>query len=498
MRRSQLGDRARRRAPAASSAVGDALDVAPDVGERVRLERDDARARRRPARRRPARRPCRLTAQTSHCDCVTITSGRSAASCSASHAIDRERLLEDRLHALVDLVARALDGRTSARCRPAAGFTDGGKSHSCDRPTSCSLEAERADDLGAARDERNDARRLRLWAHWNRTFQTCSSESTPTRARPFVPARRRSVEAGKSARSKPIFSASRSRSSTCPTPRTSPVSPTSPDDDVARSARPSRARGDRRDHREIRRGLVDAEAARDVQEHVLVVEPHAQRFSSTASSSATRPRSSPIVVRRGIASAERETSAWISTSTGRLPSSVASTAEPGAPTGPLGEERSRRVRDLGEARSPISNTPTSLVEPKRFFTARSTRSACAAVALEVEDGVDQVLEHARAGERALLRHVADQEAGARRSPCERDEQRRRLAHLADAARRRARARRVQRLDRVDDHGGGRERVDVLDDRLGRRLAARSARRTRRAPSRSARRRTCSGDSSPAT
>ena len=27
--------------------------------------------------------------------------------------------------------------------------------------------------------------------------------------------------------------------------------------------------------------------------------------------------------------------------------------------------------------SPISNTATSLVDPKRFFTARSTRSACA-------------------------------------------------------------------------------------------------------------------------
>src|SRR5205823_1692714 len=34
-----------------------------------------------------------------------------------------------------------------------------------------------------------------------------------------------------------------------------------------------------------------------------------------------------------------------------------------------------------------------------------------AVALEVEDGVDQVLEHARAGERALLGHVADEKAG---------------------------------------------------------------------------------------
>ena len=52
----------------------------------------------------------------------------------------------------------------------------------------------------------------------------------------------------------------------------------------------------------------------------------------------------------------------------------------------------------------------------------------------------------------------------------RDEERRRLAHLADAARRRAERGGVQRLHRVDDDGRRPRRRDELGDRLGRRLA----------------------------
>src|SRR5438093_5206628 len=71
-----------------------------------------------------------------------------------------------------------------------------------------------------------------------------------------------------------------------------------------------------------------------------------------------------------------------------------------------------------------------------------------AVALEVEDGVDQVLEHARAGERALLGHVADEKAGDTARLRARDQQRRRLAHLSHAAGRGAEGAGVERLDRV--------------------------------------------------
>ena len=59
--------------------------------------------------------------------------------------------------------------------------------------------------------------------------------------------------------------------------------------------------------------------------------------------------------------------------------------------------------------APISNTPTSSVEPNRFFDARSEAERREALALERQDGVDEVLERLRAGERAVLRHVADED-----------------------------------------------------------------------------------------
>ena len=91
------------------------------------------------------------------------------------------------------------------------------------------------------------------------------------------------------------------------------------------------------------------------------------------------------------------------------------------------------------------------------------------VAFEVEDGVDQVLEHAWPGERPLAGHVTDQEARHAARLALRDEQRRRLAHLADAPGGRLEARRVEGLDRIHDHGGGTGRVQGLDHRLGARL-----------------------------
>ena len=57
----------------------------------------------------------------------------------------------------------------------------------------------------------------------------------------------------------------------------------------------------------------------------------------------------PWATRRGIASGERETSAWTSTSSGEEPSMTTATAEPGAPSAAVGEQRRRGVGDLLEA-----------------------------------------------------------------------------------------------------------------------------------------------------
>ncbi len=94
--------------------------------------------------------------------------------------------------------------------------------------------------------------------------------------------------------------------------------------------------------------------------------------ASTASTSASRLRSTPLATRRGGTSSLGATSAWTSTSSGREPSIEQSTTEPGAR---VASETKRALASWTSTRpsSRISNTPASLVEPKRFLSARSVR-----------------------------------------------------------------------------------------------------------------------------
>ena len=87
------------------------------------------------------------------------------------------------------------------------------------------------------------------------------------------------------------------------------------------------------------------------------------------------------------------------------------------------------------------------------------------VALEVEHRVDDVLQHARAGDRALLRHVADEDDDDAALLGEPRELRRAFADLRDAARRGGQRLGVHRLDRVDDDDFGLLGADRRDDRL---------------------------------
>ena len=121
------------------------------------------------------------------------------------------------------------------------------------------------------------------------------------------------------------------------------------------------------------------------------------------------------------------------------------------------------------------------------------------IAFEIEHRVDDVLEHARAGDRAFLRHVADEEDGdagclASRVSCAAHSRTCATEPGADVQRLG-----VQRLDRIDD-----------GDRAA--SPSRSAARMRsscdfgeqlqrgahRAPRRCARSATCCADSSPVT
>jgi hypothetical protein len=93
---------------------------------------------------------------------------------------------------------------------------------------------------------------------------------------------------------------------------------------------------------------------------------------STASSMARRSRSRPTLRRRGLGP-PASTRAWISTSRGRVPSSVTSTHEPG--TGSLCVDRKMALGLVTPLRplSVMANTPISLTAPKRFLMARTKR-----------------------------------------------------------------------------------------------------------------------------
>ena len=87
-----------------------------------------------------------------------------------------------------------------------------------------------------------------------------------------------------------------------------------------------------------------------------------------------------------------------------------------------------------------------------------------ALALEVEHGVDDVFEDARAGQRAVLRHMADDEGGDAVRLGDAQEVDGALAHLRDAARRALHVWLEDGLDGVDDEEF---RLDVLHMRLDR-------------------------------
>ncbi len=89
---------------------------------------------------------------------------------------------------------------------------------------------------------------------------------------------------------------------------------------------------------------------------------------------------------------------------------------------------------------------------------------------EEEDAVDEVLEHARAGNGALLGHVPDEDHRGVDALCNLEDRVRGLAHLPDRTGRARHSLRMEGLDRVDDtriRPLGLERgQDVLQGRLG--------------------------------
>ena len=102
----------------------------------------------------------------------------------------------------------------------------------------------------------------------------------------------------------------------------------------------------------------------------------------------------------------------------------------GRARGALGEKRGRRVRHLDETALRHLEHAHLVRRAEAVLHRAQHAQRVRAVALEVEHRVDEVLEHARAGERTLLGDVADQHARRPARLAVRGEQRRRLAHLS--------------------------------------------------------------------
>ncbi len=185
----------------------------------------------------------------------------------------------------------------------------------------------------------------------------------------------------------------------------------------------------------------------------------------------SRLGSQPTTARRGVPRALGATSAWISTSTGRVPSMPAKTAAPGAdPSRPARKQRGG-IGDLGQAGAGHFEHADLVGRPETVFHIAQNAEMMAAVAFEGGDGVDHVFDHARPGDLPVLGDMADQDHAGARKLGEADQGLRRAAHLRHGARRRIRGFRPHGLDRVDHHqrgraAGGQRGDDVLDRGFG--------------------------------
>ena len=166
-----------------------------------------------------------------------------------------------------------------------------------------------------------------------------------------------------------------------------------------------------------------------------------QRASSTARIIASRALSQPTTARRGVAKAVGAISAWISTSTGRLPSMPANTAEPET-------SRSRSARNSADGFGHLAQPSVAHLEdadfvgrPEAVLHRAKDAELVAAFAFEIQHRIDHVFEHLRTRDHPFLGDVADQQEDEAVPLGEPDQHLRRGAHLRHRPRRRVRAHR---------------------------------------------------------
>ena len=117
------------------------------------------------------------------------------------------------------------------------------------------------------------------------------------------------------------------------------------------------------------------------------------------------------------------------------------------------EKNSRRVPDLLQSARAHGEEAQLVHRAEAVLGGTHDAIAAAGFAFEVQHGVHQVLEQARAGDRALLGHVADDDDGGAARLGVAHQLRGALAQLRHRARPRARAPRLHGLNRIDDQHG---------------------------------------------
>ena len=142
----------------------------------------------------------------------------------------------------------------------------------------------------------------------------------------------------------------------------SPVMGLSRCDETIASARPRSAAGSRTRRPPTTEAMMSCDASGRLRRRLRTAEMRIRRFTSR-----------PLAVRRGAGVTVGLVSAWTSTSIGRLPSSVATIADP---TASRARSAMKACEGFSTACMPspvISKTPISSTDPKRFFTPRRSR-----------------------------------------------------------------------------------------------------------------------------
>src|SRR5439155_646769 len=140
------------------------------------------------------------------------------------------------------------------------------------------------------------------------------------------------------------------------------------------------------------------------------------------------------------------------------------TASPRSAAGSRFQEDLRRIGDLAKATLGHLEDADLVRGSEAVLRRAQDAERVEALALEIEDRVDDVLEDARPRDRALLRDVANEEDRHVLPLREFEEPRRALPQLRHPAGGRDDRVRVHRLDRVDDSEDGPHLANRLDDR----------------------------------